>query len=60
MKFWNAAFLIMFEILILTVRIVAIDRFQILSTKDMLFKRHKQGKYSILLKLSKNKISKIN
>ena len=34
----------MFEILILTVRIVAIDRFQILSTKDMLFKRHKQGK----------------
>lgn len=59
MNFWKAAFLIMFEILILTVSIVAIDRFQILSTKDMLFKRHKQGKYSILFKLSKNKISEV-
>lgn len=49
----------MFEILILTVSIVAIDRFQILSTKDMLFKRQKQGKYSILFKLSKNKISEV-
>ena len=32
MKFWKKTFLIMFEVLILTVSLVTIDGFQVLST----------------------------